>query len=93
MLSSGTEQSFIAVIDSRHIYHAISSQEVIAFFFSPRFVPSNESIDQGGSAAVYKITDISVFLPWRGVSPVLPADREVCIGWGCCWVLAGAAEA
>lgn len=32
VLSSGTEQSFIGIIDSRHIYHAVSTQEVIDFF-------------------------------------------------------------
>lgn len=31
VLSSGTEQSFIAVMDSGHIYHAVSPQEVIDF--------------------------------------------------------------
>lgn len=67
MLSSGTEQSFIAIMDSRHIYHTVSPQEVIDFFFFfPRFVSSNESIDQGGSVAVYKRTDAKFFLPSRG---------------------------
>lgn len=33
VLSSGTKQSFIAIMDSRHIYHAVSPQEVIDFFF------------------------------------------------------------
>ena len=44
VLSSGTEQSFIAIMDSRPIYHTVCPQEVIDFFFS-RFVSSNESID------------------------------------------------
>lgn len=31
VLSSGTEQSFIAVMDSGHTYHAVSPQGVIDF--------------------------------------------------------------
>lgn len=55
VLSSRTKQSFTAIMDSRHICHVVSPWEVIDFlFFFPRFESSNESIDQGGSAAVYK---------------------------------------
>lgn len=48
---------------------------------------SNESIDQGGSIAVYKRTDARVFCLredefGRGLSPGLPTDREVGIGTG-----------
>lgn len=37
VLSSGTDQSFIAIMDSRHIYHTVSPQEVIDFFFLSPF--------------------------------------------------------
>lgn len=100
MLPPGAEQSFIAIKDSRHIHHPVSLQEVIDFFFS-RFVSSDESIDQGGSAAVYRRTDAKLFLlkrmSLRGVSAGLPTGREVGAGTGmqrvlegsCCCGLAG----
>lgn len=87
MLSSGTKQSFIAIMDSRHIYHAVSPQEVIDFFFFLALCPvMRVLIREGQQQFIKELMLKSSCLRedefGRGVSPGLPTDREVGTGTG-----------